>query len=223
MIQKTPSTVKRFADRIIEYMEQQDYKISRNKGEKNIIYVEGADTNGTENDDRPNYFNDLRIIIAFNDKFQPVIEGIWIATTEPGYYYTDNPMNPNGAARIGFGQYVAWQVGLHGYSNPHESLIQVGEVKVHRDYNRDMKRTGDRVEWGYFGINQHWGQNNPVDDIHTASAGCLVGRLWEEHLQFMDLAKSDRRYRFSEKFVYPTTIIAGDKLNAFSKSRGLLN
>lgn len=104
-------------------MEQQDYTISRNIGEKNIIYVEGADTNGRENDDRPNYLNDLRIIIAFNDKYQPVIEGIWIATTEPGYYYTDNPMNQNGAARIGFGQYVAWQVGLHGYSNPHESLI----------------------------------------------------------------------------------------------------
>jgi hypothetical protein len=82
MTQKTQPTVRTFADRIIEYMEQQDYKISRNKGEKNIIYVEGADTNGTENDDRPNYFNDLRIIIAFNDKFQPVIEGIWIASTD---------------------------------------------------------------------------------------------------------------------------------------------
>jgi hypothetical protein len=161
MTQKTQPTVITFADRIIEYMEQQDYKISRNKGEKNIIYVEGADTNGTENDDRPNYFNDLRIIIAFNDKFQPVIEGIWIATTEPGFYYTDNPMNPKGAARIKFGQYTAWQVGLHGYSNPHESLVQVEEVAVHRDYNRDMKRTGDLIDWGLFGINQHWGFDHP--------------------------------------------------------------
>jgi hypothetical protein len=123
-------------------------------------------------------------------------------------------MNPNGAARIGFGQYVAWQVGLHGYSNPHESLIQVGEVKVHRDYNRDMKRTGDRVEWGYFGINQHWGQNNPVDDIHTASAGSLVGRLWEEHLDFMARVKNDRRYLFDPGFVFLTTIIDRTKLPA---------
>ncbi|MEG4959869.1 MULTISPECIES: hypothetical protein [unclassified Microcoleus] len=201
-----------FAQRIIQYMEQEDYEISRGRGEKNIVYVEGSDVNGIGNDDRPNYFNDLRIIIAFNDKFQPVIEGIWIASTEPGYYYTDNPMNPKGAARIGFGQYVAWQVGLHGYSNPHESLIQVGEVKVHRDYNRDMKRTGDRIEWGYFGINQHWGFSYPVNDIRDASAGCLIGRLWEEHLDFMARVKNDRRYLFDSGFVFPTTIIDRTKL-----------
>jgi len=139
MTQKIQSTVKTFADRIIDYMEQQDYKISRDKEEKNIIYVEGTNTNGTENDDRPNYFNDLRIIIAFDREIRPVIEGIYLATTEPGFYYTDNPMNPKGAARIKFGQYTAWQVGLHGYSNPHEALVQVEEVAVHRDYNRDTK------------------------------------------------------------------------------------
>lgn len=211
-----------FAERIINYMEQQNYEISRGKSEKNIIYVEGADTNGTENDDRPNYFNDLRIIIAFNELFIPVIEGIWIATTEPGFYYTDNPMNPNGAARIGFGQYKAWQVGIHGWSNPHEALVQVDEVKIHRDYNRDMRRTGDRIEWGIYGINQHHGYSHPVDDIHTAAAGCLVGRLAEEHFDFMYLAKSDRRYRLDERFVYPTTIIAGDELQAFSKQKSLL-
>lgn len=214
MTQKTPPTVRTFADRIIEYMEQQGYKISRNKGQKNIIYVEGADTNGTENDDRPNYFNDLRIIIAFDEKFRPVIEGIYLATTEPGFHYTDNPMNPKGAARIKFGQYTAWQVGLHGYSNPHESLVQVEEVAVHRDYNRDLKRTGDLVEWGLFGINQHWGYNHPVHDIYTASAGCLVGRIWEEHVEFMQRVKSDRRYSFNPGFVFPTTIIDRTKLPA---------
>ncbi|NQE36727.1 hypothetical protein [Microcoleus asticus] len=203
---------KTFAERIIDYMEQQNYEISRGRSEKNIIYVEGADTNGTENDDRPNYFNDLRIIIAFTENYQPVIEGIWIATTEPGFYYTDNPMNPNGAARIGFGQYKAWQVGLHGWSSPHEALVQIDEVKIHRDYNRDMKRTGDQIEWGVYGINQHHGWNHPIHDIHTAAAGCLVGRLSEEHFDFMYLAKSDRRYRFDERFVFPTTIIAGDRL-----------
>lgn len=214
MTQKTQPTVRTFADRIIEYMEQQDYKISRNKGEKNIIYVEGADTNGTENDDRPNYFNDLRIIIAFNEGFRPVIEGIYLASTEPGFYYTDNPMNPKGAARIKFGQYTAWQVGLHGYSNPHESLVQVEEVAVHRDYNRDMKRTGDLIDWGLFGINQHWGYSYPVEDIDDASAGCLIGRLWEEHVEFMQRVKSDRRYSFNPGFVFPTTIIDRTKLPA---------
>ncbi|WP_445249159.1 hypothetical protein [Microcoleus sp. OTE_8_concoct_300] len=125
---------------------------------------------------------------------------------------TDNPMNPNGAARIAFGQYKAWQVGIHGYSDPHEALIQVGAVRVHRDWNRDMMRTGDAMDEGYFGINQHWGYNHPKNDIHTAGAGCFVGRLCEEHIDFMYRVKSDPRYIADPNFVFPTTIIPGNKL-----------
>jgi hypothetical protein len=70
-------------------------------------------------------------------------------------------MNPQGAARIAFGQYTAWQVGRHGTSDRHEALVQVVEVKVHRDLNKDMQRTGDtkgtaqadRTDTGLFGIN----------------------------------------------------------------------
>jgi len=203
---------KTFAERIIDYMEQHNYEISRGRSEKNIIYVEGADSDGTENDDRPNYFNDLRIIIAFDKDYKPVIEGIWIATTEPGFYYTYNPMNPKGAARIAFGQYRAWQVGLHGYSDPHEALIQVEEVKVHRDLNQDMIRTGDKTEWGLYGINQHWGYDHPVDDIHTASAACLAGRTRVGHREFMKGCYNDRRYIRNPNFVFPTTIIDRSKI-----------
>ncbi|MEG5063165.1 hypothetical protein QUB33_06025 [Microcoleus sp. B3-A4] len=203
----------KLAEKIVKYMEAKNYHLARKPGEKNIIYVEGMDPNGTLNADTPNHFNDARLILGFRDGL-PTIEGAWEATTEPGYYYTDNPMNPNGAARIAFGQYRAWQVGLHGYSNPHEALVQVGLVKVHRDWNRDMMRTGDEIHEGYFGINQHHGWDHPVDDIHTAGAGCFVGHDIEQHFDFMDRVKSDPRYRNDHEFIYPTTIIPGDKLFA---------
>jgi hypothetical protein len=199
-------------EKIISYMEAQEYSIFRKSREKNIIYIEGADKNGTINSDKSNHFNDLRLVFAFNKNGEAVIEGAWEGTTEPGYYYTDNPMNPNGAARIAFGQYEAWQVGIHGNSDPHEALVQVGLVRVHRDYNRDMIRTGDAIDEGYFGINQHWGHDHPVDDIHTASAGCLVGRTRSGHRAFMDLVMSDRRYVSNSNFIFTTTIIAGNKL-----------
>jgi len=32
-----------------------------------------------------------------------------------------------------------------------------------------------------------------IEDMASASAGCLIGRLWEEHLDFMARVKSDRR------------------------------
>lgn len=199
-------------EKIISYMEAQEYSIFRKSREKNIIYIEGADKNGTINSDKSNHFNDLRLVFAFNKNGEAVIEGAWEGTTEPGYYYTDNPMNPNGAARIAFGQYRAWQVGIHGYSDPHEALVQVAPVRVHRDWNRDMVRTGDAIDEGYFGINQHHGYNHPVEDIHTASAGCLVGRTRWEHQVFMQLVKADARYKADSNFIFTTAIIPGDKL-----------
>ncbi len=193
-------------------MTAEKYQIFRKSQEKNIVYVEGFNSNGTVNADEPNKFNDLRLVFEVNGYGEPEIIGGWEATTEPGYYYTDNPMNPNGAARIAFGQYKAWQVGIHGVAEPHEALVQVGSVRVYRDWNRDMMRTGDALDEGYFGINQHHGFDHPTDDIHTASAGCLVGRTRQEHQSFMRIIKQDPRYIANPNFVFTTTIIPGNKL-----------
>ncbi|PJE45249.1 MAG: hypothetical protein CUR32_01215 [Flavobacterium sp.] len=193
-------------------MESKNYTVFTKAGEKNIVYLEGVNKNGTVNADEPNHFNDLRLVFGFNSLDEPEILGAWEATTEPGYYYTDNPMNPNGAARIAFGQYKAWQVGIHGNSEPHEALIQVGLVNVHRDYNRDMIRTGDAIDKGFFGINQHHGYDHPVNDIYTASAGCLVGRTRREHENFMRIIKQDVRYLKSREFIFTTTILDGGKI-----------
>ncbi len=198
-------------EKIISYMEAKKYQIFKGKDELNIVYVEGMNPDGSLNNDYPNCFNDIRLVISFKDN-KPLVLGVWEATTEPGFHYTDNPMNPNGAARIAFGQYKAWQVGIHGNSEPHEALIQVGLVKVHRDYNRDMMRTGDKIDEGYFGINQHHGYDHPYNDIYTASAGCLVGRSRQGHKEFMNLIKTDRRYQADPDFIFTTTIIPGDKL-----------
>jgi len=53
-----------------------------------------------------------------------------------------------------------------------------------------------------------------IEDMASASAGCLIGRLWEEHLDFMARVKSDRRYSFNPGFVFPATIIDRMKLPA---------
>ncbi|MEO0770026.1 MAG: hypothetical protein AAFY72_11450 [Cyanobacteria bacterium J06649_4] len=45
-----------------------------------------------------------------------------------------------------------------------------------------------------------------------ASAGCLVGRSRAEHKQFMSLIKQDWRYKKDRKFVFTSTVIAGDDL-----------
>ncbi|MFB2970356.1 peptidoglycan-binding domain-containing protein [Aerosakkonema sp. BLCC-F183] len=200
-----------FASRIIKYMLQNKYFIAIGANRFNIVYVEGVDGDGKLNPDRPNEFNDRRLVIEIISGI-PRIVGSWEATTEPGYHYTNNPMNPKGAARIVFGQYKAWRVGIHGNSEPHEALVQAAPIKVHRDANRDMMRTGDAIEEGLFAVNQHWGYDYPRTNISLASAGCLVGRTRNGHREFMRLIKQDNRYQINNSYLFFTTIIAGDKL-----------
>lgn len=200
-----------FADRIVGYMKSKRYILFQKAKEFNIIYVEGVNPDGTPNNDAPNEFNDIRLVLAFENE-EPIILGIWEGTTEPGRRYTLNPMNPKGAARIAFGQYTAWRVGTHGNSEPHEALLQVSPVIVHRDLNKDFKRPADKIQNGLFGINQHYGYDLPRTNIGLASAGCLVGRTRQGHRDFMRLIKRDCRYQANTNFIFTTTIIPGTDL-----------
>jgi hypothetical protein len=203
------------ASRIVRYMKAKNFVISTRPNEVNIIYLEGVDPGTFKvNNDAPNYFNDTRCLLRIIDK-KPVITDSWEATTEPGFRYTYKPMNQSGAARIAFGQYKAWKVGTHygGGSEPHEALIQVSpKLLVHRDFNKDMKRTGDKIEEGLFGINQHHGFDLPRNNILYASAGCLVGRLRKGHRDFMGKIKEDWRYVVNNEFLFYTTILNGEEL-----------
>jgi hypothetical protein len=93
-------------------------------------------------------------------------------------------------------------------------LVQVRDVSVHRDLNKDGERIGDKIDVGSgFGINQHSGHDAPVDNIGKASAGCLVGRRHDEHVEFMRLIKTDPRFKKASRgYTYITTVIAGADL-----------
>ncbi|MFN6475345.1 peptidoglycan-binding domain-containing protein [Nostoc sp. DedQUE07] len=198
-----------FASRILKYMQAKGYQVFSNNQEYNIVYIEGLNADGTLNNDAPNVFNDRRIVIEVVDGV-PKIAGNWEATSEPGSYYTYHPINAGGAARIQFGQYKAWAVGIHGNAEPHEALVQVRDITVCRDFNKDGTRTGDKLDTGLFAVNQHWGYDYPANDINNASAGCLVGRTRQGHREFMSLAKRDRRYKANNGYIFYATVIPGD-------------
>ena len=201
---KPNPVVSDLAHLVVAAMERKGYQVDRGPGEVNIVYVEGMNPDGTANADEANKWNDLRLLIRFEGG-EPRIIGEWAATTEPGRYWTENPMSPLGAARIEFGQYRSWQVGMH--RNNHEALVQTGgEVTVCRDLNKDGQRTGDKRQTGEFGINQHWGYDQ--QEVDKASAGCLVGQSKDGHRQFMALVKSDPRYQANRKYVFATAVLA---------------
>jgi peptidoglycan hydrolase-like protein with peptidoglycan-binding domain len=197
-------------DRIIAYMQKKNYFICRHPDCKNIVYVEGVDADGTLNPQTPNVFEDLRVVFSIGPDGKPLIQP-WIATTEPGKPYTMNPMNPKGAARIAFGQYKSWAVGTHvgaSGNDPHEALIQCAPIDIYRDSKRDFKREGPTFT-GIFGINQHWGYDQPKDDVGTASAGCLVGEKRDGHRAFMAVIKSDARFHANNGYKFMTAVIPG--------------
>lgn len=201
------------ASRIVRYMKSKDYYISQGIRQYNIVYVEGMNADGSVNSDTPNYFNDRRLVIQILDGV-PAIIGNWEGTTEPGARYTQRPMSPKGAARIQFGQYKAWKVGIHygGGAEPHEAMVQAAAITVYRDLNKDYQRTGDKTDTGLFDINQHWGYDLPHNNVYYASAGCLVGRFRQGHREFMKLIKQDRRYQLNKDYLFYTTILYGQDL-----------
>lgn len=147
------------ASRILAAMHKRGAWICRHPDCLNIVYVEGMDPDGTPNRNAPNAFNDTRLLLSFDDAGRAHVVMAWEATTEPGRKFTIAPQDPNGAARIAFGQQKSWVVGTHKKGKPseHESLVQDADITVHRDLNRDFARDGDRLFQGIFGVNQHWG------------------------------------------------------------------
>jgi hypothetical protein len=186
----------------------------RGIGQRNIVYIEGACSDGTPNADEADVYNDRRIVFEFIDG-EPKILGNWLATTEPGTYFTEHPLNPGGAARISFGQYKnAWQVGRHeGPSGrgAHQGLVEVGEITFTRDRNKDGFRTGDPEYTKNVYLNQHRGGGSSNKRIALQSAGCLVGWNPEEHTEFMNIVKNDSRYQRNSNYRFTTAVINADR------------
>lgn len=103
-----------------------------------------------------------------------------------------------GTAILKENQYVgAYTVGTHrkGKSNSHRALVQIGEVTVYRDTDRDEFLDYDsHTDSGLFGINIHRASLNIEDNykVNGWSAGCQVFAReveWNEFLGICDKFK----------------------------------
>jgi hypothetical protein len=191
-------------------------------GAVNIVYIEGMSQDGTLNADIPNHWNDLRLLLTFNEATGWKIVHNAIATTEPGEYYTKNPTNKNGCARIAFGYHPpAWARGLHKGVQP--ALKQVKQVRIHRDLNMDGLRnrfeppfwseiiTDKKGNIFHIGLNDHTTNKKFRGDlIGKFSAGCTVGKLYAEHMVFLGLTEKDIRIKPGETYLYDKWVLPGD-------------
>lgn len=158
------------------------------------------------NDMTPNIFNDL-IIVCWKYR------GVWHikkydATTDPGLYYLQNPMNVKGTAIMVPGQYRgAYEIGLHkGYT----ALRQKKPMKYWRDANRNAKFDMSGKIYEEIGYTDIHRANEMAKSIYVNnwSAGCQViadGREWKE---FITICQSARK-NYGNSFTY-TLIIEND-------------
>jgi len=110
-------------------------------------------------------------------------------TTDPGYYWTLNPMNNQGTAHLCLGHHKnIWIIDKHrGKYTALCNRWNCSKTTVWRDRDKDgvFKHQNDKLFSGYFGINLHRASAlYLLDKIGRYSAGCQV--VWEVN-DFMDL------------------------------------
>lgn len=118
----------------------------------------------------------------YDDAIVRYIDGeikLFPASVDPGKYYIDHPINPQGCARLKCGLW-AYALGEH---HLFKALVQADEVTVDR-----LDKNGKKIreETGWFGINIHSG--GPEYMVGRFSAGCQVihtSEVWKaEWLNF---------------------------------------
>lgn len=125
------------------------------------------------------------------------------ATTDPGTYYLNNPINKDGTAILVPNYYKnIWAIDLHRGS--YEALCQrLGPVDIYRDNDLDdqVEKT-ESIQSGFFGINLHRASRwSIVNKINKFSAGCQVIQDPAAFEIIMELARKHRDI-YGNKFSY---------------------
>jgi hypothetical protein len=182
-------------ERIIAAMQHNGYHIHTRVQELNIVGIRSAQTKANSFDDELNVF-----YMGTNGKWQHYV---FQATTDPGTYWLNNPMNPAGTALLKAGQYRdAYAIGMH--RGKYLALVQAKPVTVYRDYNRDsvLDFTNTKTQTGMFGINIHRALvAGTTKQIDRHSAGCQVFANAGDFHKLMNLAEVHKT-KYGNRFTY---------------------
>ena len=116
---------------IVAVMEGKNHRVFRNPNghDLNLVGIRNTDA-------RANQFDDWLTVFYWYDDVWNLFA--FPATTDPGRYYREQPLNVKGTAIMKPGQYRrAYMVGKHkGY----KAMQQIGPITVYRDNNMDVMK-----------------------------------------------------------------------------------
>ena len=174
---------------------EKGFKIFTRPFELNIVGVRADSV-------KPNSFDDSINIFYKNSNDQWQFQR-FSATTDPGTYWLENPMNPQGTAIVKHGQYInSHAIGMH--RGKYLALVQQRPLTVMRDYDRiaTLDFMNGKEETGIFGINiHHASQYGTTQTVDKYSAGCQVFANINDFNLFMQLADRHKNL-YGNNFTY---------------------
>ena len=173
----------------------------------NIIGIRNSDTCNRIT----NHYDDLITISYMKGNKWKYFQ--WPATTDPGKYWMDHPLNNKGCAILVPNQYRGiYEIDKH--RGKYYALCQrLGSVEVYRDGNENdvYDLEPEEIDKGYFGINIHRSSAyNTTTEIDKYSAGCQVFSNPLDFKEFMHIVKEASRF-WGNKFTY--TLIESKDIN----------
>ena len=185
--------------RIMEVMRNKGYRVFENPAgyDLNMVGIRTASM-------KANRFDDwITVFYIFNQNWNFFA---FPATTDPGTFYRQNPVNVKGTAVLKPGQYRrAYKIGRH---KNYKALQQQNPVTAYRDANRDeILDTSNMIEeTGMFGINIHHANAfRPSTVVGKWSAGCQVFQD-SNHFSFLLALCEKGREKFGNSFTYTLLI-----------------
>jgi hypothetical protein len=183
-------------DKIVEVFKKKNYILFEDPYRLNLFGIRNKET-------QSNTFNDL-IGMVYKDYGGSWNTHLYMATTDPGKYWLQNPMNVNGTAIVVPGQYIdVFTFGTH--KSTYKCLVQCAKIKVYRDNDKDDILDFDpiTVQSGIFAIQMH-----RASDSHTSiqvdkwSAGCQVIASPIDFADLMEMTENWHAPMYGNKFNY---------------------
>jgi|SRR5690606_4401795 len=162
-----------------------------------------------------NSFDDL-IFVAFTNGDGEGCLVTFPATTDPGKYWLQNPMNKNGTLIVCPGQFPGcYKIGLHGKSgpNPYRALEQIGKMLYVRDNDKNSKLDfslyRDPIKKAAFSFVDNCKSNlhraskwQAVRFVERYSAGCQVIQKPGDFETLLALCDKQVKAGFGDIFTY---------------------
>lgn len=171
------------------------FKLFTRPYELNIVGLRGRSTVPNKFDDELHVF-----YMVSSSKWEYHVFKI---TTDPGTFWLNNPMQPQGTAILAEGQYInSHGLGLH--RGQYKALVQKGPLTIMRDYDRNavLDFYNGKKETGQYGINIH--RANKVGttlNVDRNSAGCQVFANASDFDKFLKLCEQHKS-RYGNSFTY---------------------